>query len=1277
CKQRVRWYSKGKSYLPPKELYDKAMKALEARKLTISARLKPDKAKKSETAVLEIFCRALASANKSGDGGKSKESKEVLVSSSKGEDPTVSSSQKVKKKLDCINLIVNQDFQPQSKSSSVQPQQKLETLQIFNCKHCNEKSSVNTQGFPEMLIVNCKDCHGDGNLQSSESIMGTAIPTQQGNRAIEPISVIEELSKYPSHPKASEIRSSKQDTKAVAPGKPQESLPPLAERFAMPQKLAFPVGRNPCIDGSRAEKAKCPKPKPKPCSSAQEDPKPPVKATSPVKTAPQGNSSTKTNALPKTNAVDKPKAPVSSTPQVKPNKTQSEKKPSTPGVGFALPENSAFPSGRNPCKDGKKDGKKSKCAASKLETKKPKVDMSMEKQKPKAPVKNQCKLEKKEETCTKESPVRKEATVSSSSPKPKPEEPAKPAAEKSSRQGVVNSKQPQVKPTSSPVKANAPPKPKPKPKLQSTDGKLPPLPSSSFSMPLLSAFPMGRNPCRDGPRGGSANGCSKPKDNPCSNPKVKPCKSETDSCTSEKKNSGVAGCLTKTSLDKKASASISSAPQKDAKPHNSIKSGESLPAPKALPPPAAKEIKESTGGSPAKAPLPPPPAKEIKESMGPPQPPSKKEIESSPDKKEKSCKRPLSKPQSAKESDRCKVKCDSELGKSPKVSETSDPNRKPELKRFPALPLKQSLASYISSIEPLLTEEELKEEQKITKQFRENEGADLQELLEEEAEKCSNWLTPRWTRSAYLSYQAPLTVFSSPGLSFPVQEFTEPLDFLNFTAKAIYAICKFKKLVYQNQIPVVKMGKNLLDNSQFCKIFGTIRKPGRFCDTIEQFSDSDYVVVVYNNNYYKLPIYSESGKLLHVHSLRDALEKILNCPVEKGEPFGLLTHDNRSNWAEAYTALCCPHGNADSVETIEQSLFLVCLDQCVPVPKGKERIVQAHQLLHGGGLRQNSANRWMDKTIQLIVNPNGLAGFCYEHSPADCQPLAMLMDFVQQKVNEENYGCDDCKSDKDISFRLLQFQPVNECINLWLCQARRNIQRISSQLLMNVFQFECHGKCFIKAQGLNPDSYIQMALSLAYYSLHRRIPAQYESAHLRIFCEGRTETIRSTSNESKSFVLAMQSKATSSHEKLVALQKAVDAHEKLIKEAINGQGIDRHLFGLQQMALENGLPVPEFFTSTGFVRSVTFQLFTSQVATSHEGFMAYGPLISDGYGVCYNPQEEKIIFAISSWKTCPEISPTKYGKAIKSSLNAMRRLILETGGDCVGQNPCKCEKIRF
>jgi len=856
-----------------------AKKAIEDHQQTISARLRPVIAKKSETAVLEIFCRTNApvSANNSGDCVKSKG---VLHKDQKS---TVASSQKFDKNLDCINLIVNQNSQAQYKCQSEPPQKKLETLEVFNCKNCSVTGSVKTRGFSNMKIANCKDCNRDGNLQSSGSVLGTAIPTQEGNNAKQPISVIKELSKSPSKPLVAKAMSSKQDPNALPPQKPQESqgLPTLAERFAMPQKLAFPIGRNPCVDGKRDEKSKCPAPKPKPksCSSPQQGPKTPVEAKAPANTAPQGKSATKTNAQVKINPQKsdvRPSSLVMPKENPQPNNPQPEKLPPPPSVGFSLPMDSAFPSGRNPCTDGEKDGKKSKSAALKPEPKKKtKEDSSMKSEKLKASSNNDCKQEKKEETCPRASLDKEATTVSSGSPKSKKEPPAsvapqaKPTKKKSSRQGAVKPKKSQVNREGPSVKANASQKPAHKPESKSTEEKLPPLPSSSFSMPLLSAFPMGRNPCRDGPRGASGKKCSKPKTNTCGQTKVKPCQSETNSCASKTKTSGAGSCPSKTSLDKTASADIGSLPQKKEKPEDSLKSGESptSPPPKASsqdvpPPPPAKNMKQSSGVSVDKEtssskdlstpaaktpspPLPPPPTKEIKEPLGsapakaPPQPQSARkkcgEVKS------------VSPGCNKTKSEKAPKKC-SDLGKSPKSSESSDPNVKPELKRFPALPLKQSLASYISSIEPLLTEEELKEEQKITKKFRENEGADLQELLEEEAERCSNWLTPRWTRSAYLTYQAPLTVFSSPGLSFPIQEFAEPNDFLNFTAKAIYAICEFKKLVDQDQIPVVKMGKNHLDNSQFCKIFGTVRKPGRFCDTIEQYSDSDYVVVVYKNN---------------------------------------------------------------------------------------------------------------------------------------------------------------------------------------------------------------------------------------------------------------------------------------------------------------------------------------------------------------------------------------------------------------------------------------------
>ncbi|KAH8233866.1 hypothetical protein KR032_000697, partial [Drosophila birchii] len=604
---------------------------------------------------------------------------------------------------------------------------------------------------------------------------------------------------------------------------------------------------------------------------------------------------------------------------------------------------------------------------------------------------------------------------------------------------------------------------------------------------------------------------------------------------------------------------------------------------------------------------------------------------------------------------------------------SEDPSKSSGLKKFPAAPLNVTLKAYLNSIKPLLTAKEFEKEAKLTEEFEKNEGAELQKLLETAANSSSNWLTPRWTKAAYLAYQAPVTAFTSAALSFPMQKFVKCTDCLIFTARAIRIICEFKTLVEENKIPVAKIGDNELDNSQFFNIFGTVRKPGRFCDTIEQDPNSNYVVVVYQNNYFQLPVISSSGNILSVTDLINELEAIISCPLEKGDPTGLLTHDNRANWAEAYGAMLCLPGNADTLEAIEQSLFVVCLDKYVPIPKGQEYAVQAHQLLHGGGLEQNSANRWMDKTIQLIVNPNGLAGFCYEHSPAECQPLAMLMDYVMEKMYSEDKLEKSKNGENSSPSKHLRFNSQDECLNMWLHVAMRNINKIASRLQMTIIEYECHGKDFITAQGLNSDSYIQMALQLAYYNMHKTLPAQYESAHLRIFVEGRTETIRSTSNESKAFLLAMKDLKVSDAEKLEALQKAVDSHEKLTKRALNGEGIDRHLFGLQQMAIENGLTMPKFFQSKGFVRSQTFQLFTCQVATGHKSFMAYAPLTADGYGCCYNPKEDKIIFAISAWSATPGVNPEQFGKAIKKSLDSIRKLIRNTGGSRVGEDPCRCE----
>lgn len=55
---------------------------------------------------------------------------------------------------------------------------------------------------------------------------------------------------------------------------------------------------------------------------------------------------------------------------------------------------------------------------------------------------------------------------------------------------------------------------------------------------------------------------------------------------------------------------------------------------------------------------------------------------------------------------------------------------------------------------------------------------------------------------------------------------------------------------------------------------------------------------------------------------------------------------------------------------------------------------------------------------------------------------------------------------------------------------------------------------------MSPDAYIQMALQLAYYKdSEQSFALTYESSMTRLFLQGRTETVRSLTENVKEFVM--------------------------------------------------------------------------------------------------------------------------------------------------------------
>lgn len=67
-----------------------------------------------------------------------------------------------------------------------------------------------------------------------------------------------------------------------------------------------------------------------------------------------------------------------------------------------------------------------------------------------------------------------------------------------------------------------------------------------------------------------------------------------------------------------------------------------------------------------------------------------------------------------------------------------------------------------------------------------------------------------------------------------------------------------------------------------------------------------------------------------------------------------------------------------------------------------------------------------------------------------------------------------------------------------------------------------------------------------------------------------------------------------------------------------------------------------------------------QVGSKTDCVMCFGPMVPDGYGVCYNPMDEHINIAITAFNSCEETNATKFARSVEDALLDMRTLLEDT-----------------
>ncbi|XP_055085775.1 choline O-acetyltransferase-like [Periophthalmus magnuspinnatus] len=593
---------------------------------------------------------------------------------------------------------------------------------------------------------------------------------------------------------------------------------------------------------------------------------------------------------------------------------------------------------------------------------------------------------------------------------------------------------------------------------------------------------------------------------------------------------------------------------------------------------------------------------------------------------------------------------------------------KQELPKVPVPPLDQTLDTYLKCVQHLVCADQFRKTKAAVDKFGAPGGAGelLQEKLQERKEKTENWVYSYWLEDMYLNNRLALPVNSSPAMVFPKQNFRDQRDALRFATRIIRGVLDYKARIDTDDLRV-DVARGQLAGTPMCmqqyrRLFTSYRYPVQGSDSLSVKVDCagpEHMIVACKNQFFVLEtlLNDELMTDAEIFSQLDKIMKMAENPTERAPPVGLLTSDGRNEWAQAREALVKDPVNRTSLDLIESSLCLVCLDEpCSPLDQSDSS--RAAMMLHGGGAEKNGANRWYDKSMQFVVGLSGVCGVVCEHSPFEGIVLVQCSEFLLEYIISSPSKMSTVVSGKSLPVPKRLTWKISPQIQGFISDSAPRLHRLVKNLDMDVFKFSSYGKDFIKKQKMSPDAYIQVALQLAFYKCNRRLVPTYESASMRRFREGRVDNIRSATRQALAFVQAMtQDKpAASDAEKMEKLNKAICAQTEYTRAAITGNGIDNHLLGLLRISRDLKMEKPDMFCDPTYLSSNQFILSTSQVPTTVEMFCCYGPVVPNGYGACYNPQADHILFCVSSFRESTDTSSAVFSNALQEALSQIRDL---------------------
>jgi len=530
-------------------------------------------------------------------------------------------------------------------------------------------------------------------------------------------------------------------------------------------------------------------------------------------------------------------------------------------------------------------------------------------------------------------------------------------------------------------------------------------------------------------------------------------------------------------------------------------------------------------------------------------------------------------------------------------------------------------------LKPLVDEATWQEECRFITHFIEEDGdgTRLQQLLlawKARQSKNGSWLRSIWD-DQYLSFREMLPINMNYCFQMTANRWGEV-----GLARMIIGLCEQLNRLRRKQMPAEQSGNNYLSMDMMRHIMYTrIPAPVRDIWTHLPMGESKTAAVVCRGHWFILTLEDENCDLISPFAVSEALNQIKTdaAKMNQAEAIGAMTCVPRNEAFCLRERLLHNLLNRTNMESIEKALFVVCLDE----PLAEDESF-GHRALTG-----DAANRWFDKSLQIICTDNEHIAMNMEHAGCDAGNWVHLLNQMDQSLLAQPIPLDEQVPAAHV--RPLEWN-LEDDLEKDLQAARSSFKDMAENVAMAQKELTCLSKDTIKSKKCRPDAVVQMMFQAAYYSLTGNFRSVYESVSTRNFYEGRTECARPLTEESVAFVKAFVDH-TEVPDKLKELYRTAEqVHGEGIKCRQKGLGPERHVRGLEA--------IYEMYSGTkkgaNLVKPVTLDLkgyqilghstlSTSGITAPSITYFGFGPVVSDGLGIGYGLKADSLNLMVSSY----------------------------------------------